>query len=108
MEGTNQIELSKIIRGCCENDPRCQSQLYKELYGLAMNTAMRYSRDEDDAANIVTAGFIKIFRSIKSFDDTKGIFFGWVKRIIINEALDFLKLRKKFSRYEEVEEKAEP
>ncbi|MBN8699631.1 MAG: sigma-70 family RNA polymerase sigma factor [Chitinophagales bacterium] len=99
-----QSELREIIRGCCENQPRSQSLLYKELYRLAMNTAMRYSRDEDDAANIVTAGFVKMFRNIKAFDAGKGTIHGWLKKIIINEALDFLKVRQKFSRYEEVDE----
>lgn len=101
-----QIELAEIVRGCCENEPRSQSLLYKELYGLAMNTAMRYSRDEDDAANIVTAGFVKMFRNIRSYDAGKGNIHGWLKKIIINEALDFLKVRQKFSRYEEVDETA--
>lgn len=72
-----QTDLSEIIRGCCNNEPIAQAQLYKELYALAMNTAMRYSRDEDDAANIATAGFVKMFRSIKSLDETKGSFYGW-------------------------------
>lgn len=106
MAVSNQSDLSEVIRGCCENESRAQSMLYKELYGLAMNTALRYSRDEDDAANIVTAGFVKMFRNIKSYDASKGNIYGWLKRIIINEALDFLKVRQKFSRYEEVEESA--
>ena len=62
-----------------------------------MTVAMRYSRDEHDAADIMSLAFVKLFKSIASFDETKGNFHGWVKRIIINEALDHIKQQARFS-----------
>ena len=62
-----------------------------------MTVALRYSRDEHDAADIMSLAFVKLFKSIASFDETKGNFHGWVKRIIINEALDHIKQRARFS-----------
>ena len=58
---------------------------------------MRYARDEHDAADIMSLAFVKLFKSIASFDEIKGNFHGWVKRIIINEALDHIKKRARFS-----------
>ena len=67
------------------------------MYSFAMTVAMRYSRDEHDAADIMSLAFVKLFKSIASFDETKGNFHGWVKRIIINEALDHIKQQARFS-----------
>jgi RNA polymerase sigma factor (sigma-70 family) len=65
-----------------------------------MAIAMRYSRDEHDAADIMSLAFVKMFRSLHTFDATKGNLHGWVKRIIINEALDHIKQRSRFSNQE--------
>lgn len=65
-----------------------------------MAIAMRYSRDEHDAADIMSLAFVKMFRSLHTFDATKGNLYGWVKRIIINEALDHIKQRSRFSNQE--------
>lgn len=62
-----------------------------------MNMALRYSRDEQDAADIMSHAFVKVFKSMATFDESKGHFFSWLKRIIINEALDHIKQRSRFS-----------
>ena len=77
------------------------------MYPFAMNIAMRYSRDEQDAADILSRAFIKVFRSMASFDVNKGSFHSWLKRIVINEALDHIKQRSRFSS-EELEEAYDP
>lgn len=61
-----------------------------------MAIAMRYAVDEHEAADILAHAFVKMFRSIHTFDETKGNVHGWLKRIVINEALDHIKQRSKF------------
>lgn len=61
-----------------------------------MTIAMRYATDEHEAADILGHAFVKMFRSIHTFDATKGNFHGWVKKIIINESLDQIKQRSRF------------
>lgn len=65
-----------------------------------MAIAMRYAIDEHEAADIMSHAFVKMFRSIGSFDESKGNFYGWLKRIVINESLDHIKQRSKFSHQE--------
>jgi len=65
-----------------------------------MAIAMRYAIDEHEAADILGQAFVKMFRSIHSYDVTKGNFHGWLKRIIINESLDHIKQRNRFSSLE--------
>jgi len=70
------------------------------MYPLAMSVAMRFSRDEHDAADIISLAFVKLFKSIGTFDETKGNLHGWLKKIVINEALTHIKQRSRFSTHE--------
>jgi RNA polymerase sigma factor (sigma-70 family) len=65
-----------------------------------MAIAMRYAIDEHEAADILGHAFVKMFRSIHAFDTTKGNFHGWLKKIIINESLDHIKQRSRFTSLE--------
>lgn len=65
-----------------------------------MAIAMRYAADEHEAGDILGHAFVKMFRSINSYDETKGNFHGWLKKIVINEALDHIKLRSRFTSLE--------
>jgi len=103
-----ETEIQELIQGCLANDRKAQKALYQHFYSFAMTIALRYSRDEHDAADIMSHGFVKIFRSIKSFDRSKGSLYAWIKKIIINEGLDHIKSRTRFSENVEVETIAEP
>ena len=98
--------LTHIINDCRNGNPqdpagrKAQEQLYRQCYAFAMSIAMRYAIDEHEAADIMSHAFVKMFRSIQSFDETKGNFHGWLKRIVINESLDHIKQRSRFSTQE--------
>ncbi len=102
------IDIDQLIQGCLVGDRKSQKLLYQQFYGFAMTIALRYSRDEMDAADIMSHAFVKIFRSIKSFDSSKGSLHAWIKRIVINEGLDHIKSRTRFSENVEIETVDEP
>jgi len=97
-----------LLEGCLANNRKAQEALYRQFYGFAMTIALRYSRDEHDAADIMSHAFVKIFKSIHSFDAQKGSLHAWIKRIVVNEGLDHIKSRERFSQNVEVETVAEP
>jgi len=101
-------DIDSLLEGCLENNRKAQEGLYRHFYGFAMNVALRYSRDEHDAADIMSHAFVKIFKSIKSYDSQKGSLHAWIKKIIVNEGLDHIKGRKRFSENVDVETIAEP
>ena len=101
-------DINQLIQGCLANDRRAQHGLYHQFYGFAMNIALRYSRDEHDAADILSQAFVKVFKSIRSFDPSKGSLHAWIKRIVINEGLDHIKGRYRFSENVELETVPEP
>lgn len=53
---------------------------------------MRYAHTDDDSMEIVNDGFLKIFRELSSFkpryDDVEASLKGWIKRIMVNTAID--------------------
>lgn len=93
-----------LIDGCIAGNHKAQELFFRHFFAFCMQIAQRYARDEDDANNIVTEAFIKAFKGIKSFDEQKGNMHGWLKRIVINEAIDFTKARQRSSFYEEINE----
>lgn len=101
-------DINQLIEGCLANDRRAQHGLYHQFYSFAMKIALRYSRDEHDAADILSQAFIKVFKSIRTFDPCKGSFHAWLKRIVVNEGLDHIKGRYRFSENVELETVAEP
>ncbi len=103
-----ELDIEMLLEGCRDNNRKAQEGLYRQFYGFAMTIALRYSRDEHDAADIMSLAFVKIFKSIKSFDPQKGSLHAWIKRIVVNEGLDHIKSRNRFSENVEVETVAEP
>lgn len=85
--------LDSLFEGCLKQDRKSQHELYKRYYGLMMSISLRYVGSKDDAMEIVNTGFFKIFTKIGDFEQ-KGSFEGWMKRTMVNTALDFLKLQK--------------
>ncbi|TSJ41238.1 RNA polymerase sigma factor [Fluviicola chungangensis] len=87
-------ELEDIIEGCKSSDRRAQEQLFKKFYGKMLVVCQRYIRDKDSAQEVLQEGFIKVFEHIKGYDK-KGSFEGWMRRIIVNCAIDSIRKSKK-------------
>lgn len=100
--------IKELLHGSLANKRKAQEGLFRHFYGFAMTIALRYSRDEMDAADIVSQAFVKIFKSIHSYDSNKGSLHAWIKRIVVNEGLDHIKSRTRFSENVELETVPEP
>lgn len=105
---TVELDIQSLVDGCLANNRKAQEALYRQFYHFAMTIALRYSRDEHDAADIVTTAFVKVFKSMHAFDPAKGSMHAWIKRIVVNEGLDHIKSRNRFSENVEIETVAEP
>lgn len=82
-----------LIEKCKNNDSIAQMQLY-DLYCKAMfNTAYNFIKEDDVAQDIMQEAFIKAFRKIDSYTG-EATFGAWLKRIVINQSLDWLKKKK--------------
>ena len=90
----NKEQLKEIIEGCLRNDRRSQEAIFKLFYGKMMVVCLRYTNDKDTAQEVLQEGFMKVFEKLGAFD-YKGSFEGWVRRIVVNTAIDAIRRSKK-------------
>lgn len=97
--------LDQLIAQCRRNDTKAQRLLYEKLSPAMLGVCLRYIGDASEAEHVLIAGFLKAFTKINQFKasgtSTAGGFEGWVRRIMVNESL--LYLRKHKNMYLEVD-----
>jgi len=97
-----------LVAGCKKNESWARKKLY-ELYAPAMlGVCVRYINDLENAKDVLHEGFIKIFTKINMYSG-EGSFSGWIRRIFVTTALEYLKTDK-FRQYIDIvdhEEKIE-
>jgi len=86
------MSLKKLIQQCADNEPKAQEEIYRLFAGKLFSLCLKYSPNKQEAEDNLQDGFITIFNKINQFKH-KGSFEGWMKRIVINTALQ--KYRKK-------------
>ncbi|MFN8357323.1 MAG: sigma-70 family RNA polymerase sigma factor [Spirosomataceae bacterium] len=91
-----------LLEGCRKGDRMSQELLYRQFYGFAMGICMRYTRDRDEAMEVLNDGFMKVFTKAELYDPEKP-FKAWLKRIMVNTALDFYRQNVKHYYHEDIE-----
>ncbi len=85
-------ELTYHIEACALNNRGSQRILYSSFYGYAMAICDRYTGKQEDAVEILTDGFLKIFREIHHYSpayaDVVSSFKGWLRKIMVYTAID--------------------
>lgn len=82
------ISDEEIIKGCIDGDKKFQYLLYKKYAPSMLGVCIRYFKDTEEAEDALQEGFIKVFKNIKKFR-FEGSFEGWIRRIMINTALNY-------------------
>lgn len=85
--------LDKIIEGCQRQDSRAQQALYERLAPAMFSVCLRYVREAADAEDVLLRSFMKVFDHIGRYR-AEGSFEGWIRRIVVNEALMYLRANK--------------
>ncbi len=83
--------LHKTVLACQDNKPTAQQELYDMFKSKMFAICLRYAGNYDDAQDILQEGFLKVFEKIKQFG-FKGAFEGWIRRIMVNTALEKYRL----------------
>ena len=89
-------QISNLIAGCCKNDRNSQRDLYHWLYDYAISICYRYVNRLEEAEELTSESFVKLFRNIHQFDgnrngETEALLKGWFKRIVVNTCIDHLR-----------------
>jgi RNA polymerase sigma-70 factor (ECF subfamily) len=77
----------ELIEGCRKSKRQFQEALYQKYSGVMYGVALRYSKMQQEAEDILQEAFIKVFHSIGKFRSDSSLAY-WIKRIVINTALN--------------------
>lgn len=82
-----------LIEGCRKKHPKSQRELYEKFSGKMFAVCLRYIKEETEAEDVLVKGFMKIFDKIDQFQGD-GSFEGWIRRIMVNESLQYIRRNK--------------
>jgi len=84
----------ELIKGCLLKNPRYQEYLYNKYYNKMMTISKRYCKNTEDAEDVLSECFLKIFEKLEEFNNN-GSFEGWIKRIVHNTSLNHIRTNMK-------------
>ena len=90
---SSEDDIQILIGGCLKNDRKAQEQLYKKFYHAMMALCVRYAKDKNDALEILNDGYLKVFKNMDQYDAARASLYTWMRRIMINTTIDFLRKR---------------
>lgn len=94
-------ELGHLIEDCKLGKRNAQARLYQLYAPVLFGICIRYSRDQTEAEDTLHEGFITIFNKVGQYA-YKGSFEGWMKRVVINTALEKFRNRYRIQSVEDV------
>lgn len=87
------INLSDIVKACKKGNRKAQEQLYNAFANKMYAVCLYYSKDKDDAEDLLHNGFIKVFQKIEQFKGD-GPFEAWIRRVFMNTALEIYRKKR--------------
>ncbi|MCS6974884.1 MAG: sigma-70 family RNA polymerase sigma factor [Cyclobacteriaceae bacterium] len=86
----NRMSDEELISGCRRRNARAQQQLYERFAPKMYAVCCRYLTNRADAEDVLVTAFTKIFERFGQYRGD-GSLEGWIRRIVVNEALTFLR-----------------
>ena len=91
----------ELVEHCRQKDKSAQKQLYELYAGTLFALCIRYSGNREAAEDILHDGFLRIFTSFDKFDYRgEGSLKAWLSRVMVNEALGYLRKRNQLAQQE--------
>ena len=72
-----------------------------------MSICLRYTKNDEDAVEVLNNGFLKVFKNIQRYDSSRASLYTWIRTIVINSCLDFIKQKQKLEKVDELNEGTE-
>ncbi|MFD2516476.1 RNA polymerase sigma factor [Salinimicrobium flavum] len=85
---------SQLIKSAAKNNREAQRRLYERHSGKMLSICRQYVKDLQYAEEVMLTGFFKVFTHLQDFKG-EGSFEGWMRKIMIREAISFLRTQKK-------------
>lgn len=85
-----------LVSECIKGNARAQRELFDKFARKMMTVCLRYSKNTEQAEDVLQDGFVKVFFKLKDYKG-EGSLEGWIRRIMVNTALDQIRKDLKFS-----------
>ena len=89
------MDERQLIKDCLKGKPEAQRQLYEQFSKNMLGVCYRYTKSLKDAEDVLQDGFVKVFLGIHQYK-FEGELGAWIRRIMVNTALNFLKRNRKY------------
>lgn len=83
----------ELVKGCVSKKPAAQKALFEKFSRKMMGVCLRYAERTEEAEDMLQNGFIRVFEKIETFRG-EGSLEGWVRKIVVNESLSWLRKNK--------------
>ncbi len=93
LQTTKTYSEESLIVDCKKGKSKAQKELYDRYAPTMLGLCIRYIKSKAEAEDVMIAGFMKIFTNLKQYE-AKGSFEGWMKRIMVNESLMYIRRNK--------------
>ena len=91
-----QEHQKEIIAKAAMSDRQAQQKIYTQYAPKMLSVCRQYIKDIHHAEDLMITAFMKVFANIQNFEH-KGSFEGWIRRIMVNECISFIRVQKKVS-----------
>ncbi len=81
-------KIETLVRACKKGKTASQKELYKLYYSYGMSVCLRYAANREEAQEVLNDGFVKVFNNLDKYDLHLS-FKAWLRRILINSAIDY-------------------
>ncbi len=99
---------TKIISDCKKGKASAQNKIYDLYSGAMLGICARYISNINEAEDVLQESFIKVFTKISKYDFTSvASFSGWIKKIVVNTALNYIRDNKKHKIFDEMDQNIE-
>ena len=98
------MDTSELIKEARQGSAAAQKYLFDQLSGKMLMICRRYVKSQEDSEELMLDGFYQFFKKLSSFSyQGEAALYTWLKRIMINECLMFLRKKNVFNIVTDVE-----
>lgn len=91
-----------MLRGCLKGKPSAQQAFYERFAPKMLGVCFRYIHDREEAEHVMIGGMVKVFQKLNQYSG-EGSLEGWVRRVMVNESLMYIRKNKNMSLEVDVE-----
>ncbi len=102
------VKERELIKDCKKGKSSAQKAVYDKYASLMLTVCVRYIKDRMEAEHVMVGGMVKVFKNVGQFQE-QGSFEGWIRRIMVNESLIYLRKNKNMAMHTDIDDvKEEP